>query len=155
MWACDTNRKIGVTTPSKGNTMKYIINTIFIMGTCLASNSFSSSNIYLKDTDCMMIGSNGNKIVTMLGSLIEAICIKNNKEIICSNTTEDGTMLGHKASSTTVYHEDFSNDTYSFWNASGGQFLLNYKSSTYSYSSYFLGKSELISKNCIGIIKWH
>lgn len=119
---------------------------------CLATN-----DIWLQDTNCIVLGANGYEVISKPGDLINYICSRNDKIINCSNTGVNSQIsFDSKPSTITTYIILGETNEFVFWGATShsGVILLNLTNKRYSVSSTHLSpEGHLITKQCVGIIK--
>jgi len=116
--------------------------------------ALANDEIWLQDTKCILVKSDGFKIESIIGGLVSYICSKKGMLITCSTTSNSGSMHDGKPSTITTYDEGIAGD-FALWMATShdGIVILDLKNKRYSVNSRHLLKEGLIIKNCIGEIK--
>lgn len=132
--------------------MKMLLAIILFTHSIIA---FAMNEIWLQDTDCMVMRSNGFDVQSKHGTLITYICTKNSTLITCSNTSKNDLMHENKPSVITNYIVIIKDKDIAVWKASSheGIIILDLKNKRYSVTSTHILDEGLFNKNCVGAIK--
>ncbi|STX37485.1 hypothetical protein [Legionella feeleii] len=131
--------------------MRYplIVLSFFYSETSLAINE-----IWLQDTQCVVVFSNEQEIKVNSGSLISSICSRIENNIVCSDTAKDSTMAGGKPSKVSTYKLLGEKDGIVLWESidSYAQVILNINHKKYTYFLTSIVPEGILTKHCIGDI---
>lgn len=128
---------------------------ILIAGSFSYAGTGSATNeIWLQDTQCVLVFSTEQEVKTTSGSLISSVCLRKNNIIICSDTAKDSTMNGGKPSKINTYKLLGEQDGIMLWDAINyeGKLILNLSHKKYTVISTNIGSGGILTKQCIGDI---
>lgn len=126
---------------------------LILILSCISLTVFAETKIHLKDTQCMILGSNFIEVKYTEGSLIDAICLNDDKKVFCSYTSRKGTMAGGKPSNITQYMQLYKDSESAIWVAPTGTYILDFNKKRYSFAGTYIMQQGLFNKNCVGDIK--
>lgn len=129
---------------------KVLLGLILLPNVCLSENE-----IWLQDTNCVVVSSDTLTVEVKEGSLITYICTRENTFITCSSTTKTGEMYGNKPSTLNKFLIIGEDHEVALWQAItyNGTFILDLKNKRYSTTSIHILPAGLFNKHCVGEIK--